>query len=773
MTFNKSNVIVSGSRSSLNEYANYTTVFPKPVMVGDKIVLTQDMINKQNVKYIIKWNFDLDDETITVPEGCLIEFDGGSFSNGTLVGNETILVYNQEEEDVFKNVSLEGSFERSTSAIADKMDNTNGMAKIYLKKNKPLATQLTQPNTIYVIQYDFILGEDITIPENCILEFDGGSISGEHTLTGNNTKVVAPQNSKIFHTIDISGTWNVPTVYVDWFDVSEVVGFDNTPIIINAFNLTNDNVQNTIVFPNKTLYISSHVTLSPDPEHLYLFKINSNTNVIINSHLKLNVTDKHHYQIFITDGNKNINITGSGSITGDLDEHEVVENQQYGYGIVPSGENITISNITISKCIGDGIYINDDNFAYTKNIKITNVTVDTNRRNGITLEICDDVEISYCTIKNTGTIKGDNPKLGIDFEPFSYVHQLQGRVFNNFYIHNNTFSGNVNGDIGFQGDAMNMGDVINNVVFENNIYTNENGGIIYITGCKNVNINNEHIARLVFAKHYTVPVNTVRVSNCYIHSVTTENLDTDGVKNVDFYNCKFKYLSSYAAILTNGINTSRNFYRLWNNINFYNCDFDLITDSQSENSITLSDAKLNSDENFYNCRFVASRYSIINFFGIGTFDSCYFNCRRITGTLYKADNKSIIRNCTFDTKEENIIFRIYGNSDVTLNQGSTVDVYNNISLKHNGGQIIYIDSTSASYTQNCKFRFFGNKDLGYGEFNPSVLYEGSLSMDIESFGNKKLNGKPSHPVIGDTSFENGIPIWWNGTAWVDATGTPV
>lgn len=217
MTFNKSNVIVSGSRSSLSKYANYTTVYPKPAMVGGKIVLTQDMINKQNVKYIIKWNFDLDDETITVPEGCLIEFDGGIFSNGTLVGNETILVYNQEEKDVFKNVSLEGSFERSTSAIADKMDNTNGMAKIYLKKNKPLATQLTQPNTIYVIQYDFTLGNDITVPENCVLEFDGGSVGGQHTLTGANTGIQAGL-VKIFNTnITLAGSWNVAEVYPEWF----------------------------------------------------------------------------------------------------------------------------------------------------------------------------------------------------------------------------------------------------------------------------------------------------------------------------------------------------------------------------------------------------------------------------------------------------------------------------------------------------------------------------------------------------------------------------
>lgn len=35
-------------------------------------------------------------------------------------------------------------------------------------------------NTIYVITYDFVLGETITIPEGCVLQFDGGSISNQN-----------------------------------------------------------------------------------------------------------------------------------------------------------------------------------------------------------------------------------------------------------------------------------------------------------------------------------------------------------------------------------------------------------------------------------------------------------------------------------------------------------------------------------------------------------------------------------------------------------------
>lgn len=66
---------------------------------------------------------------------------------------------------------------------------------IILKKNLVNGVNtLTQEmmsaqNTKYVFKYDYVLGDDITVPDNCILEFDGGNISGNHTITGTNTYI--------------------------------------------------------------------------------------------------------------------------------------------------------------------------------------------------------------------------------------------------------------------------------------------------------------------------------------------------------------------------------------------------------------------------------------------------------------------------------------------------------------------------------------------------------------------------------------------------------
>ena len=53
--------------------------------------LTQNDINEPNTTYVIQYNFDLNGETIEIPEGCTIQFDGGILDNGTIKGNNTVI----------------------------------------------------------------------------------------------------------------------------------------------------------------------------------------------------------------------------------------------------------------------------------------------------------------------------------------------------------------------------------------------------------------------------------------------------------------------------------------------------------------------------------------------------------------------------------------------------------------------------------------------------------------------------------------------------------
>lgn len=170
---------------------------------------------------------------IQMPARCLIEFDGGSISDGVIECNNTILIFDQDEEVILKNVELLGDYEYSAggSGGVNKKDNVNGMATITLKKNKSFASQLTQTNTIYRIMYDFDLdGEEVIIPDNCILDFEGGSVNNG-VLVGTKTilsgKVNIENKTGVFTDLDGKPYYNgKPTTEIKCIDYAVSCCFD-------------------------------------------------------------------------------------------------------------------------------------------------------------------------------------------------------------------------------------------------------------------------------------------------------------------------------------------------------------------------------------------------------------------------------------------------------------------------------------------------------------------------------------------------------------------
>lgn len=60
-------------------------------IVEGKNILTQDMINEPNTVYEIRYDFDLNGATISIPEECVLKFDGGSINNGLINFNHCII----------------------------------------------------------------------------------------------------------------------------------------------------------------------------------------------------------------------------------------------------------------------------------------------------------------------------------------------------------------------------------------------------------------------------------------------------------------------------------------------------------------------------------------------------------------------------------------------------------------------------------------------------------------------------------------------------------
>jgi len=146
--------------------------------------------------------------------------------------------------------------------------NTNVPAQyktIILKKNLVNGVNtLTQEmmsaqNTKYVIKYDYVLSENITVPANCILDFDGGSLKNG-TLIGNQTRIDA-EVIKIFNTdISLVGTWNVAEAYTEWFGLTDYSS-DCSSYINKAIQAAYSSGINVVRLQNKVYNISNPIIL--------------------------------------------------------------------------------------------------------------------------------------------------------------------------------------------------------------------------------------------------------------------------------------------------------------------------------------------------------------------------------------------------------------------------------------------------------------------------------------------------------------------------------
>lgn len=71
------------------EFSGLGRVYLRKNITEGKNVLLQEMISEANTIYHIQYDYDLDGKDITIPTNCTLKFEGGSFKNGTINGNNT------------------------------------------------------------------------------------------------------------------------------------------------------------------------------------------------------------------------------------------------------------------------------------------------------------------------------------------------------------------------------------------------------------------------------------------------------------------------------------------------------------------------------------------------------------------------------------------------------------------------------------------------------------------------------------------------------------
>ena len=74
-----------------NQFSGLGRIYLRKNIVDGKNILTQSMINATNTIYIIQYNYDLNGATITIPDNSILQFNGGTLSNGIINGNNAVI----------------------------------------------------------------------------------------------------------------------------------------------------------------------------------------------------------------------------------------------------------------------------------------------------------------------------------------------------------------------------------------------------------------------------------------------------------------------------------------------------------------------------------------------------------------------------------------------------------------------------------------------------------------------------------------------------------
>ena len=145
------------------------------------------------------------------------------------------------------------------------------------------------------------------------------------------------------------------------------------------------------------------------------------------------------YHIIWAFGRSNVTISG-GKIVGERNNHKGSTGEA-GHGIEISGcKNVSISDVEVSYCWGDGIYLGfyDGPNVCSTDIIIENCNLHHNRRSNLSITDASNVTIEKCQFNNAS---GTAPQYGINIEP------NPGRTCSNVTISKSTFKGNAGGTI--------------------------------------------------------------------------------------------------------------------------------------------------------------------------------------------------------------------------------------------------------------------------------------------------------------------------------------
>lgn len=792
-------------------------------MVNGTNILTQAMVNAANTVYIIQYDFDLNDENIVFPSNCVLQFSGGSLSNGSITGNMTRIV--ADNVAIFDDIVIDGYWnvpEITSAWFKDATTEDNVIKQIFNLTNDDL--------------HNVVTIEDGTYPVATLTEQTGAITVGSNTEVNLIGKIKQLSNSFYYgYVIDIAaGAKNIYIHGSGTIEGDKFIHDYQTGALALGNKIESTNASNTpksIVLYTSDEEITGTLNVSDaDADSVYWVRNRFNETLDPSGEIGYNTTNYTYYKV------------RSGS-------WKVVNSCESGHGIrLCNCYNVTISDITIEKCTGDCIYIGITNTPAT-NITLRNLVLDEGSRQGISITSAKNVVIENCTIKN---VNRTAPQSGIDIEPNA------NSVVDNIVIKNC----NILNCSGYGIELFNKHiESINDVLIQNVMIDGCYRGI----GSTRVNITGLTIDSVIIKNHnsrglYLYPyeddesevdlsnIRDVNITNVFVDdqdsSITSPNVWIWAV-NSTIKGCTFKGISvlrsyNYAdenhpthGLIIEGtiLDAPTKIVRLHTGCVMSQCSINcgLLRLPNGHTQFIGCDINCNgisadaagSSATSYNTFTACSVYSssAIRFNMFCNITQSIISCTSnlhlgkysvVTGNKITAkircnydqvavnNNQIVLGTSVIGT--DNYVVRLDGgncnvsNNDITISDDDTsITAISGIISSTGAGGVVRNNNITLSGERNyCRYAIY--TPVAY---TPMVVENNSITIS-SAFINNVFNLSSGSPIpyadisknrIGATAdrptllacnktfqyFDTtlGYPIWWTGTAWVDSTGTTV
>lgn len=218
-----------------------------------KNILYQDIFTQDNTVYEIRYDFNLNGQTITIPENCALDFKGGSLYNGTIIGNKTYL---NGKGIIFKEIKINGTFYNLSPLFFNSNDFNifvycieNNLDNIIDFKGNTYIADPTNIKTNYITRGNCVIKNfNIEIKENSdkdifvLLRFFASNITLESFTINCNSKCVRCISFVQSQYVSINNGI-IKNVGNDQVEVTIGIEFQGDCSFSNIQNIIIDNVQ--------------------------------------------------------------------------------------------------------------------------------------------------------------------------------------------------------------------------------------------------------------------------------------------------------------------------------------------------------------------------------------------------------------------------------------------------------------------------------------------------------------------------------------------------